>query len=59
MNQWSIFRKRLNLLYPGRHELKINAEQEILMIHLNLKLEETNQTEINIDEPTEPVLTYA
>ena len=32
--------KRLQLLYPGRHELKINAEQELLMVHLNLKLEE-------------------
>ncbi|MES1219385.1 MAG: histidine kinase, partial [Bacteroidota bacterium] len=37
--------KRLNLLYPGKHELKINAEQELLMIHLNLKLEEITQTE--------------
>ena len=51
--------KRLNLLYPGRHELKINAEQELLMIHLNLKLEETTQTEQNITEPSKPVLTYA
>jgi sensor histidine kinase YesM len=32
--------KRLSLLYPGRHELKINAEQELLMTHLNLTLEE-------------------
>jgi LytS/YehU family sensor histidine kinase len=51
--------KRLNLLYPGRHELKIKAEQELLMIHLNLKLQETNQTEQNITEPSTPVLTYA
>ena len=33
-------KKRLQLLYPGRHDLKINAEQELLMVHLNLKLEE-------------------
>ena len=32
--------KRLQLLYPGRHELKINAAQELLLVHLNLKLEE-------------------
>ena len=32
--------KRLYLLYPGRHELKINAEQELLVVQLNLKLEE-------------------
>jgi sensor histidine kinase YesM len=35
--------KRLQLLYPGRHELKINAEQELLMIHLNLTLGESTQ----------------
>ena len=51
--------KRLNLLYPGRHELKINAEQELLMIHLNLKLEEITQTEQNITAPSSPILTYA
>jgi sensor histidine kinase YesM len=32
--------KRLQLLYPGRHELKINADQELLLVHLNLTLEE-------------------
>jgi sensor histidine kinase YesM len=52
-------KKRLNLLYPGRHELKINAEQELLMIHLNLKLETTNQTVQNITEPTTPLIMYA
>lgn len=51
--------KRLNLLYPGRHELKINAEQELLMIHLNLKLEKITQTEQNITAPSSPILTYA
>jgi LytS/YehU family sensor histidine kinase len=35
--------KRLQLLYPGRYDLKINAEQELLMVHLNLKLEEATQ----------------
>ena len=39
--------KRLQLLYPGRHELRINADQELLMVYLNLNLEETEQ-----DEPT-------
>jgi LytS/YehU family sensor histidine kinase len=32
--------KRLQLLYPDRYELKINMEQELLMVHLKLKLEE-------------------
>ena len=51
--------KSLTLLYPGKHELKINAEQELLMIHLNLKLEEIIQTEQAITSPSTPTLTYA
>ena len=51
--------KRLDLLYPGKHELKINAEQELLMIHLNLKLEEITQTEQTNPASTTPILTYA
>jgi LytS/YehU family sensor histidine kinase len=51
--------KRLNLLYPGRHELKINAEQELLMIHLMLKLEEPTQTEQTITAAPTAILTYA
>jgi sensor histidine kinase YesM len=35
--------KRLQLLYGGKHQLKINAEQELLMVHLNLTLEERTQ----------------
>jgi LytS/YehU family sensor histidine kinase len=34
--------KRLQLLYPDRYELKINTEQELLMVHLKLKLEEAS-----------------
>ena len=41
------------------HELKINIEQELLMIHLNLKLEETTKTEQNIPDPSKQGLTYA
>lgn len=55
----SNIQKRLHLLYPGRHDLKINAEQELLMIHLNLKLEEATQTEQAIITPSAPTLTYA
>ena len=51
--------KRLDLLYPGRHALKINAEQELLMIHLNLKLEEIAQVELADAAPSTPILTYA
>lgn len=50
--------KRLELLYPGRHELKINAEQELLMLQLNLKLQEA--TVINPpSDITNPALSYA
>ena len=35
------------------------AEQELLMIHLNLKLEAATETEQNITETSTPVLTYA
>ena len=34
-------KKRLQLLYPGRHEIKINAEKEMLMTFLKLNLEKT------------------
>ena len=40
-------KKRLEFLYAGRYELKINAEQELLIVHLNLKLEETVPEERN------------
>jgi sensor histidine kinase YesM len=32
--------KRLELLYPGKYELKINAKQEMLVVQLNLNLQE-------------------
>ena len=50
--------KRLQLLYPGRHDLKINAEQELLMVHLNLKLEPIPEGQTT-DETTKTVLSYA
>ena len=50
--------KRLQLLYPGRHELKINAEQELLMVHLNLKLEEATQEDQITAETTKTVLSH-
>ena len=50
--------KRLQLLYPGRHDLKINAEQELLMVHLNLKLEEATQEDQITAETTKTVLSH-
>ena len=52
-------KKRLELLYPGRHDLKINAEQELLMVHLNLKLEEPTSEDYGTIETTKTVLSYA
>ena len=51
-------RKRLQLLYPGRHELKITSEHELLMVYLNLNLEEASQEELT-PEIAKPVLNYA
>ena len=51
--------KRLDLLYPEGHQLKINAEQELLMVHLNLKLEEAIQADQTTIETTKPALIYA
>ncbi len=50
--------KRLQLLYPGRHDLKINAEQELLMVHLNLKLEEATHEDQITAETTKTVLSH-
>lgn len=38
-------KKRLQLLYPNKHEIKINKEKEMLMAHLKLNLEEAVQKE--------------
>ena len=52
-------KKRLQLLYPGEHELRINTEQELLMVYLNLNLEETTVEQPAIVEKTKPVLSHA
>ena len=52
-------KKRLQLLYPGCYELKINADQELFMIHLNLILEEITTQQPTTANPTKPVLSYA
>jgi LytS/YehU family sensor histidine kinase len=52
-------RKRLYLLYPGRYDLKISAEQELLMVYLHLTLEEQTQETNSILQITKPALSYA
>ena len=61
--------KRLSLLYPGIHELKMTTEQEMFIVFLNIRL--TDNAEIAIEEQeidfdittnektTVPVLKYA
>jgi LytS/YehU family sensor histidine kinase len=51
--------KRLQLLYPGSHDLKINAEQELLMVQLNLKLDEPAPESQAAVEITKPAVSYA
>ena len=51
--------KRLLLLYPDRHEVKINEEQELIMVHLNLKLEEATFNSLPASATTKTVLSYA
>ena len=51
-------KKRLQLLYPGRHELRINADQELLIVYLNLNLDETEQYEPTSVDITKPALNH-
>jgi Histidine kinase len=60
--------KRLSLLYPGKHELKITSEQEMLIVLLTIQLDEvtinameaeTNSPVSETEESTQPVLKYA
>ena len=52
-------KKRLQLLYPGRYELRINTEQEMLMVYLNLNLKEVAGGQPTAFEIIKPVLTNA
>ena len=52
-------KKRLQLLYPGKHELRINTDQELLMVYLNLNLEEIAGEQPTFAEITKPVLNHA
>jgi sensor histidine kinase YesM len=49
-------KKRLDLLYPGGYELKVNAEQELLLIQLSLKLDESAEI---VYSQVKPILSYA
>ena len=59
--------KRLTLLYPGKHELRITSEQEMLIVLLNIQLdavktngfEETNLPVSENERSAERILKYA
>jgi len=40
-------KKRLNLLYPGKHELMIDNEEDVFIVNLKMELEKKYFTEIN------------
>jgi len=42
-------RKRLELLYPGKHTLKINDEEEMYIVNLDLKLVDSQQKDRKIE----------
>jgi hypothetical protein len=59
--------KRLTLLYPGRHELKMTIEQEMYIVLLNIRLddsgmaayEEINSATAGKKEDMTTILKYA
>jgi two-component system LytT family sensor kinase len=51
-NGLSNVQKRLILLYPGKHELRITSEQEMLIVLLNIKLEKASM--IVLEEEADP-----
>ena len=47
---FSNVQKRLTLLYPRRHELKITAEQEMSIVLLNIRLDAVTDADLNVQE---------
>ena len=46
--------KRLTLLYPEKHELKISVEQEMFIVHLNIQLDDS--ATLTTDKDEKPVI---
>ena len=47
--------KRLSLLYPGNHELRVTTEQEMFIVFLNIRLNEDAATAIDREEWNAPI----
>lgn len=59
-NSLANVQKRLDLLYPQKHELKINHEEEMLIVFLKIQLSDINTSATGRDEEsvaTEPFVT--
>ncbi|MGH2564068.1 MAG: hypothetical protein ACRDE5_06130, partial [Ginsengibacter sp.] len=41
-------KKRMELLYPGKHFFNINQEEEVFIINLKLELQQINSVKNNI-----------
>jgi sensor histidine kinase YesM len=41
-------RKRLDLLYPGKHSLLITNEEEVFIVNLKIELEQKKETELKV-----------
>jgi hypothetical protein len=53
--------KRLNLLYPGNHELRISSEQEMFIVFLKIRLVDTLSNSLDEENPVlrkEEILHY-
>ena len=50
-------KKRLELLYPGKHEFSITNDDEVFIVNLRIELEQQNQ--IIITRPVLPKLVNA
>jgi sensor histidine kinase YesM len=47
-------RKRLDLLYPGKHSLLITNEEEVFIVNLKIELEQKKETELKIVTSQQP-----
>lgn len=48
-------RKRLELLYPGKHEFTITDEEEVFIVNLRIELEQKKDAALKTVKETEPV----